>query len=99
MAHNYHNVGFALAFEAAEWFRVEAARIARGLATTPTVAEVEASGSVPAELIEFVKGRQQQLREAYHAEQDARRRAEVLDRLRERREQSPRPKPPEPKRR
>ncbi len=99
MAHNYHNVGFALAFEAAEWFRAEAQRTARGLATTPSVAEVEASGTVPAEMVAFVKWRQQQLRDAYHAEQDARRRAEVLDHLREKREQGSKPKPPEPKRR
>jgi hypothetical protein len=62
MAHNYYNVGFAMAFETTEWFRGEAARTARGLATTPTVEEAEASGSVPSVLVEIVKQRQQQLR-------------------------------------
>jgi hypothetical protein len=98
MAHNYYNVGFAMAFETTEWFRGEAARTARGLATTPTVEEAEASGSVPSVLVEIVKQRQQQLRDAYHAELDARRRGDVLDRLRESRALGRKSKPPAPKR-
>lgn len=75
MAHNFHNVGFACALAEVEWFQLEAGRAVQGLPTTPTLAEAEASGTLPSFLVEFVKQRQQQLRDAYHAEVDARRRA------------------------
>lgn len=77
MAHNFYNVGFACALAEAAWFQVEAGRAAQGLPTTPTLAQAEASGQVPPFLVDFVKKRQQQLRDAYHAELDARRRAQA----------------------